>query len=200
MHMIHYPKKYEDNGVEEYLYKKELHKKQEIKRMEYEELKQYDSPLIIHMSSDRSIPFINYYKNNSLDMSTYYYSAVGTQNKSKYNIYIFVCYDIGGIDILTGENVTRGYYLYFTYDYTRKKICRKLLLVKASKRSTKDFEKALYIAKNCAFQIVNNYYSNMIIDWVHPNKTTQFMKSIYMEDNINNLRRFRTISNCIIYY
>ena len=199
MHFVRYSHPIADNGATDYLCKKENKERQKIIWDEYQELNKYDTPCSSDTLFKKRLSKINYFDGNIANYSMYYYKIVNTRKKNEELLSIWVGYDIGGTDNLTGQKIERGYYLYYTNLFRRKKASRKLLLLSVSRQSDLGLLRAVELAKRYTCGIVKHYSPNYEVDWDNPILVKHSDKYLFMENNLANLREFRSILNCEIW-
>lgn len=189
MHFVHYPRRISD--IDDVSYHA---RKKEIMREKYEELMKYDKPCCLKLKNMKEEVRVNYFDKNHIDYSMDIYQIKNATGKKKRELTLWVGYDIGGRNEITGEIEKRGYYFYFTNYFERELRGRKLLLFEVERRSKTHMEQAIRISKRFGKAIVSNYYDGLEIDWQHPIHVRNGNKGpwILME----NIRRFRTIKNC----
>lgn len=197
MHFIRYLHRVADNGAEEYLAKKEKKKRQMEHLAEYEKSNEYDKCCSLSTLQSQRIEHVNYDSGDSSDCGMYYYKVKNAKKKSIEKLIIWVGYDKGGIDEYTGEVLERGYYLYYTNDFSRKKTSRKIMILESGRRSERGLERAIDFAKKYSQGIISFYSPNLDINWNKPiYEKWAGEKICFSETNLYNLRMFRTISKC----
>lgn len=198
MHFMHYPSKVSDADAVSYLQKKELEKKQAATREKYDNLsKEYDKPCHLKLSDMKDKVHVNYYDEKYVtEWPMYHYEIVNAKNKHNRRLTLWVGYDLGGKNFDTGEEETRGYYLYFTNCFERNISGRKILLLEVNKKSKASLEKAVEMASLYGKELVSNYYFKLEINWDKPIYEKYGFMSHWM--NVPKVRCFRSIKNCIL--
>lgn len=103
-------------------------------------------------------------------------------------------YDIGGENFETGDYEPRGYYFYFTNNFSRNINSRKILLLEVSKQSDNKRDYALKLARLYGKEIVSNYYDNFEIEWNKPILEKYGNMGAWMI--APRIRAFRSIKKC----
>lgn len=194
MHFVHHSKKISEKDALSYLDKKNILQKQATTKDKYNRLLENEKSC--HFTQTKStIPVhVNFYNENEPhNFSMYHYCIKNYKKKSNNFITLWVGYDIGGKNDLTGDIEPRGYYLYFKHRFANVSDRRKLLLFEVEKKSDLGLNYAYNIASHYAKDIVTNYYPSFDIDWNNP-----IIKKNGKNDWIyaNVIRQFRTIKNC----
>lgn len=198
MHFVRYTSKVSDVDAVAYLQRKEHEKEQIDEKNKFDELNEkYDKPCILKQSEMKDRVRVNYYDKKCIDkFPMYHYNILNTRNKKDRKLVLWVGYDIGGKSYSTGEDVPRGYYFYFTNKFAKNSTSRKILLFRVKKQSDSDLKRAVEIATIFGKEIVLNYYNNMEIEWDKPVYRSYGDMGWWM--NVQRIRGFRTIQNCIL--
>lgn len=110
---------------------------------------------------------VNYYdESNPNNCSMYTYPIKNAWKKKKSKLTLWVVYDIGGKNYITGEIEPRGYYFYFTNFFEKNISSRKLLLFEVNRKSKTDMERAISYASAFGKEIVSNYSINMRLNGI----------------------------------
>lgn len=195
MHFIHHASRVSDAEAVAYLERKEAEIRQGNTREKYEELMKYDKPCCFHIKDMTDKVHVNYFdESNPNDCSMYSYPIKHIKDKKKNVLTLWVGYDIGGKNDITGEIEPRGYYFYFTNFFVRDITSRKFLLFKVDRKSKAHMERAIEKASVFGKAIVSNYYDKLEIRWDKPIYQKFGCKASWM--CAERIRRFRTIKNC----
>lgn len=198
MHFVQYTSRVSDADAVAYLQRKEHEKAQLDEKNRFDDLNEkYDKPCILKQSEMKDSVRVNYFDKKYTDkFPMYHYNVLNAKNKKDRKLVLWVGYDIGGKSYSTGEEVTRGYYFYFTNKFAKDSTSRKLLLFKVKKQSDSDLKRAVEIATIFGKEIISSYYNNMEIEWDKPVYRTHGDMACWM--NVQRIRCFRTIENCTL--
>lgn len=195
MHFIRHSSRVSDADAVAYISRKEAEIRQADTREKYADLLEYDNPCCFHIKDMTDRVHVNYYdESNPNDCSMYTYPIKNARNKKKSELTLWVGYDIGGKNYITGEIEPRGYYFYFTNFFEKNITSRKLLLFEVNRKSKADMERAISYASAFGKAIVSNYYNRYEIGWDKPIYEEFGCKSCWM--SAERIRLFRSIKNC----
>ena len=195
MHAIRYTRNSDVEDMEIYHREQEQKSQKETKAL-YEEIESLETSCVIDYDDLDRIKCINSENNkNAIDMPIYYFDARREQGK-KYKVIIWVGYDPGGKDILTGDIVEAGYYIYFTNKLSKPRAGRKMLLFSAEKKSVSGLSKACEISKNISRKLITHYYHHLEIDWLKMKCEKYGLRVVFLRPEL--MRQYRSINTCTI--
>lgn len=197
MHFVHHTSRVSEADAVAYIQRKDHEKEQAKTREKYADLMKHDNPCHLKKKDMTERVHVNFYnEEDKSDSSMYRYRVKNANNKKYEFLTLWVGYDIGGEDYVTGEIVPRGYYFYFTNKFDRDVTSRKLLLFEVNRKSKADLKRALEIATVFGKEIVINYYRGLEIEWEKP--VFKKFDHVFSWINAPRIRCFRSIKNCTL--